>query len=626
MVVVEIPQTLIMKLSFKYRIVGAFGGLFAVSLGVVLVFTYQWISKRAEEDIAFRLTRCIEVLKRVHKTATDERAQQFQSLTFEPRFRALAEVQDNETLQYAAAEVRKELNCAAFAFLNDSGYILAWDGFGRAELREQIHLHMANRPGNISKLFLVDDTVLEVTTVAINRGDLITGYILGVQTIDTTVLDQYSLAVGAVIQLEKAHRVLVTSRIGSIAEEELVSLTLPLENSLRFVVKLDSETVIASLRDTFRIMIYVSIFCLLIGGIISLCTAHAFSRPIHTLANMTKTIGQGDMSVRVKETGAPELKMLAHNFNWMVESLDNYQARLKEHADKLEERVEERTAWLNKEVSDHQRTMIKLRQALHKTEEAVKAKSDFLANMSHELRTPLHSILSFSEFGVEKHATAEREKLRNYFQKIGQASEILLGLVNDLLDLAKLESNKMIFKLEKTELKGLIAHVIDEFCSRISKLKLAIRFEEPNFKTEVRVDPQKMQQVIRNLLSNAIKFSPEHGNIDVTISCMNTSLRVSVRDQGVGIPENELERVFDKFVQSSITKTGAGGTGLGLSICQEIIWAHSGRIWAESSPDGGAIFLFEIPICWEATTQVEYDPRSERVLTTTSEVISNVGA
>ena len=609
-----------MNVPFKYRIVLFFGGLFAISLGAVLAFTYQWISKRAEEDIAFRLKRCTEVLRRVHKSATNERAQRFQSLAFEPRFRALAEIQDSETLQYAAAEVREELHCTAFAFFSNSGEILAWDGLKSAALKDRVLSLVASGPGNITKLIVVDDVALEICTVTMRNGEAIVGYMFGARAIDRAILDEYSLAVGAIVQLEKADRVLVTSRISSMVSNELVSFALPLENSLRFIIKLDSETVIASLRDTFRIMIFVGVCCIIIGGIVSLCAAHAFSRPIHALANMTKTVGEGDLSVRATETGAPELKMLARNFNWMVESIDRYQAELKEHADKLEDRVEERTEQLNREIKDHQHTMVKLRQAFDKSEEAAKAKSDFLANMSHELRTPLHSVLSYSEFGTEKYATADREKLLTYFQKIEQSSTILLGLVNDLLDLAKLESSKMIFRFKTIELKDLIAQVIDEFCSRISKQKLAIRFDEPDFDTEVTVDAKKTQQVIRNLLSNAIKFSPEYGSIDVIISRMNTSLRVSVRDHGVGIPENELERVFDKFVQSSTTKTGAGGTGLGLSICREIIHAHGGRIWAENNPDGGAIFVFEIPIRREAEVidRLKNDLSSEHALTNKS--------
>jgi signal transduction histidine kinase len=120
---------------------------------------------------------------------------------------------------------------------------------------------------------------------------------------------------------------------------------------------------------------------------------------------------------------------------------------------------------------------------------------------------------------------------------------------------------------------------------------------------EVTLDIDKIKRVLRNLLNNAIKFSPEGGTIDVAVCRVASSVRVSVRDQGPGIPQDELEAVFDKFIQSSKTKTGAGGTGLGLAICQEIVAAHKGRIWAENRPEGGAVFLFEIPLSMDTHTE-----------------------
>jgi signal transduction histidine kinase len=113
---------------------------------------------------------------------------------------------------------------------------------------------------------------------------------------------------------------------------------------------------------------------------------------------------------------------------------------------------------------------------------------------------------------------------------------------------------------------------------------------------EATVDEGKLKQVLRNLLSNAVKFAPKGSTIALAMHQAAQWVVVSVRDQGPGIPEDELETVFDTFVQSSRTKTGAGGTGLGLSICHEIITSHQGRIWAANNPDGGAVFSFELPI------------------------------
>ena len=244
---------------------------------------------------------------------------------------------------------------------------------------------------------------------------------------------------------------------------------------------------------------------------------------------------------------------------------------------------------------ERQRAESDLLQAKERAEASNRAKSEFLANISHELRTPLHGILSFAGMGVKRHATAVPEKLLGYFQKIQQSGTTLLDLVNDLLDLAKLESGKMDFDFQPTEISVLVATVVDEFVSFGSKGGPSVHFAKPAPRIEARVDGTRIKQVIRNLVGNAVKFSPKSGRVEVEFSEGHGSIIFSVSDEGPGIPEEELEAVFDKFVQSTKTKTGAGGTGLGLAISREIIHAHEGRLWGENNPKGGARFSFEIP-------------------------------
>ena len=226
---------------------------------------------------------------------------------------------------------------------------------------------------------------------------------------------------------------------------------------------------------------------------------------------------------------------------------------------------------------------------------ANEAKSQFLANITHELRTPLHGILSFAGFGIKKHRSAEDEKILHFFTMIEQSGQTLLVLINDLLDSAKLESGKMTFNFGAREINRDVDHVISEFTTILSEKNVTVNSHHSDSAMVVVYDSEKIKQVVRNLLSNAIKFTPKDGIIDVTVARYNDQIRVSVKDQGIGIPEEELESVFDKFVQSSKTDTKFGGTGLGLSICKEIIDAHKGHIWAENNPDRGAKFIFEIP-------------------------------
>ncbi len=248
-------------------------------------------------------------------------------------------------------------------------------------------------------------------------------------------------------------------------------------------------------------------------------------------------------------------------------------------------------------------------------ERANLAKSEFLANISHELRTPLHGITSYANFGIEDAEDGEREEIRDHFTKIDSCATTLLALVNDLLDLAKLESGRMTFQMEPAELGPLVDTVVDEFRSVCSRRDIVFEYEPPEFDTSICVDPEKTKQIVRNLLSNAVKFSPNGGTVHVKIRRVGQSLLFSVRDEGPGIPNTELEDIFDKFVQSSKTKTGQGGTGLGLAICREIAAGHNGRIWAENDEEKGAVFYCELPLDSESVEQTE-DLASPELATT----------
>jgi signal transduction histidine kinase len=225
------------------------------------------------------------------------------------------------------------------------------------------------------------------------------------------------------------------------------------------------------------------------------------------------------------------------------------------------------------------------------------AKSEFLANMSHELRTPLHAILNYAQFGLSKLETVSLAKLHKYFDQIERQGHHLLNLVDNLLDLAKFEAGKMTFNYEMVDLTQLLKQIGEE-CQALSDARqLSLTYDLPSISRDVLSDAAKIQQVVRNLLSNAIKFTPERGTITIALHHDTQGATVTILDQGPGIPEAELETIFDKFVQSSLTKTGAGGTGLGLAICHEIVTSHQGRIWAENHPAGGAKFTFVLPWC-----------------------------
>ena len=239
----------------------------------------------------------------------------------------------------------------------------------------------------------------------------------------------------------------------------------------------------------------------------------------------------------------------------------------------------------------------------HRAEVANQEKSRFLANMSHELRTPMHAILNFTALALKRSDDSKQER---FLQNIRTSGVRLTALLDNLLDLSKLEAEKMEADFVFQDMATLIKNAVSEMSSLAKDKAIQVKIDADK-KLECMFDQKLMFQVIVNLLSNAVKFSPENSQIEIALTNVESQegeadsnmIQVSVSDQGVGIPEDQLEMVFDKFYQSSTTRSQAGGTGLGLPICKEIIALHKGKIWVESSSkgsDAGSVFYFQIPI------------------------------
>jgi len=222
-------------------------------------------------------------------------------------------------------------------------------------------------------------------------------------------------------------------------------------------------------------------------------------------------------------------------------------------------------------------------------------KAEFLANMSHELRTPLNSILGFSQLLLEGDGGVLTGDQRQDVDIIAQNGQHLLALINDLLDISKLEAGKAQLHRGEVEVEPLISECVESVRSLAKTKKLDLSANVSAEVGRVYADGPKLKQVLLNLLGNAIKFT-ETGSVRITAERQGAELRVSVRDTGIGVPVEDAERIFDSFQQGKSGISGKyQGTGLGLAICRQLVEMHGGRIWVKSTAGQGSTFTFTIP-------------------------------
>ena len=264
--------------------------------------------------------------------------------------------------------------------------------------------------------------------------------------------------------------------------------------------------------------------------------------------------------------------------------LYNVNQSLREANESLEHRVRERTQ--------------ELTAARDEALAANSAKSEFLANMSHELRTPLNAIIGFSEtMQLEVLGPMENDFYRNYVGNIHTSGQHLLGVINDLLDVAKIEAGRMQLREEVCDVTGIIAEVSRVLADRAAQAGLAIHTELPPGLPKVRADAGKIRQILFNLLSNAIKFTPPEGAIMICaqVTACGT-FEVAVADTGIGIPRSQSESVLEAFVQlENVFSRSHAGSGLGLPLCKALAELHGGSLTLESEVNKGTRVAVTLP-------------------------------
>ena len=301
-------------------------------------------------------------------------------------------------------------------------------------------------------------------------------------------------------------------------------------------------------------------------------------RPVRVLQDAAEQVASGDTAVRSHIGSGDEFEQLSDTFNQMLANLNEQEEALRSANKSLDARLNQ------------------LAQTNVALDESNRLKSEFLANVSHELRTPLNSILGFADL-LKSAAGEGNEKVQRYLKNITTSGRGLLELINDLLDLAKIESGRMEVRLGPVSVadlfEGLEGTLRPLTAPRALRVVTHVDADVPILRT----DPGKLQQVLYNLMSNAIKFSPDGGRIDLTAErSADGGVRLGVADQGPGIAAGQQEIIFEKFRQLDQGHTRThGGTGLGLAISRELVALLGGRITVESVPGQGATFLVTMP-------------------------------
>lgn len=326
-------------------------------------------------------------------------------------------------------------------------------------------------------------------------------------------------------------------------------------------------------------------------GILGIFIARRLAVPLVDLTRTATRIAEGEVDLQAQVVGPLEVAGLATAFNSMT-------ARMHQVMVDLEQRVDKRTA-------DLKRANEELSLAKQAAEDANRLKSQFLASMSHELRTPLNAILNFTRFFSKERYGTLTERQQELQQRVLSNAEHLLGTINDILDLSKIDAGRMELQYENIDLAAVLHDVTATATNLTHDKGLELKLNCPEELPTIRADKTRVRQILLNLISNAAKFTKQ-GEITIDTLVEDSSIRIAVQDTGIGIAPEHQALIFDEFrqVQGNLQREYQG-SGLGLPICKRLVEMHGGRLWVESTPGVGSTFSFTLPITEVAQIRLE---------------------